>query len=284
MFYLVFTLGPSLATAFFSFTDISGVYNAPWHFVGWQNYVEFLTGPAASDDWDAFRRTLVFCASVTLIQNSLALGVALLLNTRLRGRLIVRALVFLPTILGATVIGLIWTLFFNPIEGPAQQFLALFGQQSSFFGDYTLAFPLVIAAQIWGSIGVSVVIFLAGLQTIPRELLEAAQIDGASGWHSFRFVTYPLLAGSVTINILLAVIGSLQTYQIIYVLTNGQFNTSVLGLVVFQSAFQTSGGNGTGSGSLRQGYGASVAMIQFVLVLIVALILRFYLRRREVQL
>src|SRR5437660_10443613 len=120
----------------------------------------------------------------------------------------------------------------------------------------------------------SVVIYRAGLQTIPVGLREAASIDGATAWQSFRMVIYPLLAPTVTVNVLLAVIGSLQTWQIIYILTNGQQNTTVLGLDIFQTAF---------NGSLRQGYASCLTMVQFALVLVFALIFQFYLRRREVQ-
>jgi raffinose/stachyose/melibiose transport system permease protein len=125
------------------------------------------------------------------------------------------------------------------------------------------------------------VIYLAGLQTIPGELREAASIDGASAWQAYRSVVFPLLAPTVTINVLLAIIGSLQTWQIIYILTNGQQDTSVLGLQIFQTGF--SSGPSGGSASLRQGYAACLSMIQFALVLIVALVFLVYLRRREVQ-
>ncbi|HWE64331.1 MAG TPA: sugar ABC transporter permease [Chloroflexota bacterium] len=281
--FVVFAFGPSLATVVFSFTDISGVPDTSWHFIGLANYQEFFSTLTLPDSLilPALQHTLVFAASVTLIQNALALLVASLLNAHLRGRVFVRALVFLPTVLGVTVIGLTWTLVLNPVGGPAANFLNLFGITTSFFGDYTWAFPLCIAVQIWSALGFSTVIYLAGLQAIPGELREAASIDGANAWQAYRAVVFPLLAPTVTINVLLAIIGSLQTWQIIYILTNGQQNTSVLALQIFQYGFS----NGpAGNGSLRQGYAASLAMVQFALVLVVALVFLFYLRRREVQL
>lgn len=276
LLYIVFGFGPSLATIVFSFTNISGVPDAGWSFIGLANYQEFFTSLALpdSDALGALQRTLIFAAAVTSIQNALALLVASLLNGRLRGRLVVRALVFMPTVLGVTVIGLMWTLVLNPLGGPAETFLGLFGLNSSFFGDYSWAFPLCIAIQIWSALGFSTVIYLAGLQTIPNDLREAASIDGASKWQAYRSVIFPLLAPTVTVNVLLAIIGSLQTWQIIYILTNGQQNTSVLGLTIFQTGF---------TGTLRQGYAACLTMVQFVIVLVVALVFQIYLRRREVQ-
>jgi raffinose/stachyose/melibiose transport system permease protein len=118
-------------------------------------------------------------------------------------------------------------------------------------------------------------VYLAGLQTIPTELLESAALDGAGRWNRFRFITFPLLAASTTVNVLLAVIGSLSVYDLIYVLTNGQFGTMTLGMYMFSTAFE---------GSSQLGYASMIQMVQFVLVLIATLILQRYLRRREVQL
>lgn len=273
--FVLFVLGPSLATAVLSLTTISGVPNVPWSFIGLQNYREYFTSGASHDNLVALGHTVIFCLSVTLIQNALALALALLLNTKLPGRTFVRSVVFLPVVLGVTVIGLIWTLIFDPTGGPVAALLAHFGLSSAFFGDNTLAFPLVIGVQIWSALGYSMIIFLAGLQTVPVELGEAAMMDGATIWQRFRRVTYPLLAPSVTINLLLGIIGSLQTYQLIYVLTEGNFNTTVLSYQIFNTGFGQ---------SFRQGYASALSMIQFALVAVIALIALAYFRRREVQL
>ncbi len=276
LLFIVFGFGPSLATVGFSFTNISGVPGAAWSFIGLANYKEFFASLALpdSDALGALQRTLIFAAAVTGIQNVLSLLVASLLNTHIRGRLFVRALVFMPIVLGVTVIGLMWTLVLNPLGGPAEKLLSLVGGASSFLGDYTWAFPLVIAIQIWSALGFSTIIYLAGLQTIPTDLREAARVDGATAWQTYRSVIFPLLAPTVTVNVLLALIGSLQTWQIIYILTSGQQNTSVLGLSIFQTGF---------TGTLRQGYAASLTMVQFAIVLVVALVFQVYLHRREVQ-
>ena len=199
----------------------------------------------------------------------------MLLNLKLKGTNAYRALFFIPVILGVTVNGMMWNLFLYPLDGPAQSILKLFGTRSDFLGSPQSAFAWVIFVQIWSSMGYSMVIFLAGLQNISKELIEAGTIDGATVWQSFYYITFPLLAPTLTTNIMLAVIGSLQSWAIVLVLTGGQFMTSVIGFQIYQNAF---------GGGMRQGYAASISMIQFLLILVVALVVQTYMRRREERL
>jgi ABC-type sugar transport system permease subunit len=278
---VVFSLVPAVGILVISFTDIRSLPFLPVHFVGLENFVTFFSSAQLGYNLHALSNTLVFAVSVTLLQNGIALFIAVLLNQRLRGRNLARAVVFLPTILGVTVIGLVFTLVFNPSGGPAASVWSWFGSGSAFFGSPSLAMPLVIAVQVWSGIGVAVVIYLAGLQAIPPELYEVASIDGAGSWQRLRHVTVPLLAPSVTANTLLSVIGALQSYQLIYVLT-GPINpaTQVLSLAIFTQGF----GGAQGGTALSQGYAAAISMVQFVIVMIVSLATLVYLRRRETAL
>jgi ABC-type sugar transport system permease subunit len=280
--FVLIALVPAVGVVPLSFTDISGVPNAPWHWIGLDNYLRFFSGGQAQDNFATLLRTAVFCLVVTVVQTALALGLALLLNTRMRARALFRAVVFLPTVLGVTVIGLIWSLVFDAGGGPGQSVLRFFGASSAFFGDPDLAFPLVVFVQMWASIGYAVVIFLAGLQTVPHDLVEASVLDGAGSWQRFRCVVYPLIAPSLTATVVIAIVGSLQSYQLVYVLTGGQFNTKVLALQVLQSGF--SAGSGTGQLAQEQGFASAASMIQFALIAVVALSTLAYLRRREVDL
>jgi len=277
LIYLLFAFGPSMFTIVYSFTDISGVSGVGWHWIGLDNYQELFHSARTPVYVASAKRTVVFSLSVTLLQTAIGLLLAIVINSKLRGHLFYRSLVFMPVVLGVTVFGLIWTLMFNPMDGPMQKLWGLFGSSSTFLGSYTMAFPIVIFVQIWGAMGYTTVIFLAGLQTIPGELYEAGYMDGARSWSSFIHITWPMLAPTVTVNVLLAIIGSLQTFDIVFVLTGGHFNTSILGYEVYRSAF---GGN---AGNLRQGFASSVAVLQFGIVLVAAVIAQFYLRRREVQ-
>lgn len=282
--YLVFSIIPSFATAVLSFTNISGLAHAPWKFIGLDNYKEFFLYQNYRDNLQVIKRTIVFAVSVTLIQNFFAMLVAVLLNNKtIKGRNFSRAVVFLPTILGVSVVGYAWTLFFT-LDGPASTFLKVFGTYSGFLGSYNAAFPLVIFIQIWMSLGYAMVIYLAGMQGIPAELYEAGVIDGTSPSQAFRLITFPLLWPTITVNVLLSVIGSLSVVQTIVVTTGGAFNTATLAMVIYNSAF----GVGTGiygttqqGGTLRQGFASAQSMILFFIILIFTLAVQYILSRRE---
>lgn len=278
----VFALIPAAAVFVISFTDIRGLPGIPINWVGWENYERFFSAAKIGYNLNALQNTLVYAVVSTVAINLIGLGIAVLLNQKLRGRTFTRAVVFLPTILGVTVIGLIWTLFFNPNAGPGAAIWGWFGADSAFFGDPSLALGLVIFVQIWAGMGVSVVIYLAGLQAVPEDLYEAADIDGATGWQKLKLITVPLLAPSITANVLLAIVGSLQSYQLAYVLTGpNNAATQVLSLAIFSQAFGGSSASGMGQ---SQGYAATISVIQFFIVGIVALLVMWYLRRREAKL
>lgn len=278
---LLFSLVPAAGMFAISFTDIRSLPFLPTHWVGLDNYRTFFGSAQMAYNVNALKNTFVFALAVTVAQNGLALLIAVLLNMRLRGRNFVRAIVFMPTILGVTVIGLIFGLIFNASGGPAASLLAWFGRSSAFFGDPQWAMALVILVQVWSGLGVAVVIYLAGLQAIPADLYETSSLDGATGWQQLRNVTIPLLAPSVTANTLLSVIGSLQSYQLIYVLTGPNNKaTQVLSLVIFTQGF----GGDAGGSVQSQGYAAAVSIVQFFIVMVVALVTMGYLRKKETAL
>lgn len=279
VFVVVFAVVPGVAVLVLSFTDIRSNPYIPVDWIGLGNYTEFFSAAKLGYNLQALSNTLVFALAVTVFQNAIALLIAVALNSKIRGRTFYRAIVFLPTVLGVTIIGLVWSLIFNPSAGPAATIWSWFGANSAFFGDQKIALPLLIFVQVWAGLGLAVVIFLAGIQAIPEDLYEVANIDGASSWQRLRLVTIPLLAPSITANVLLCIVGSLQSYQLAYVLT-GPNNpaTQLLSLAIFSQTF----GGGTSSGtSASQGYAAAISMIQFVIVGFISLAVLAYLRKRE---
>lgn len=272
--FVVFQLVPSLATSVFSLTDYTGLPHVPIHWVGLQNYVELLSG-SRHYLLQAIQTTVIFSVLVTVVQNGLGVLVAWLLNSRVRGRVGVRSIVFMPVVLGATINGLVWYVMFNPLSGPVTGALALLGVHANLLGSAATALYAVIFVQIWANLGFSMMVFLAGMQGIPPEVYEAGVIDGTSAWAAFRHLTLPLLAPSVTINVLLAIIGSMTTYELIFVLTDGgpAFTSQTLGMYVFNQAFFV--------GNTLPGFASAVAMVQFAMVFAVVLVMQSYLRRRE---
>ncbi|WP_075064107.1 carbohydrate ABC transporter permease [Ornatilinea apprima] len=283
LFYFVIALGPSLATTVFSFTDATGIKGSKVNWVGLDNYKEFLfMGQASIDNLEAVGRTLIFCLLVTSIQFSLGLLVAIILNQKIKGRIIFRTIYFMPVILGAVIQGLIWSLFLFPLGGPMAKFIGLFGLRSEFLGGPPeVAFGWVTAIQIWANMGTTMIIFLAGLQTIPAEMYEAAEIDGASPWQVFTNVTWPLLTPSVNTNLTLNIIGSLQAWQLFLILIGYRNKTQVLGYLIYAVGFGQTSGSVTAS--FRQGYAAAASIVLFVIVLVLGMSANYFLQRRETR-
>jgi raffinose/stachyose/melibiose transport system permease protein len=275
--FIVFEIVPALATSIFSLTDYTALPGAPTHFVGLDNYTALF---AAQQRFlrRALGTTVIFSLTVTIVQNVLAVSIAWLLNAGLRGQIAVRSLVFLPVVLGATVNGLTWYVMYHPLSGPVTMLFGLFGYRANLLGTPSTALYAVIWVQIWANLGFSMMVFLAGMQSIPAEVYEAGKIDGTGPWSAFRHLTIPLLAPSITINLLLSIIGTIAGFDLIFVLTGGgpAMATQTLGIWVVSQAFF--------SGSRQLGFASSVAMVQFALVFVIAMTVQFYLRRREVAL
>ena len=185
-FYLIMGVGPSLFTTVYSLTDATGLRGLPISWVGFDNYYEFLLeGARSRDNLDALWRTPKFMVLVTVIQFGVGLLMAILVNQKLRGHLVFRTIFFIPVILGAVVQGLMWKLFLRPGGGPMDTLYGWLGLESQFLAG-TNAFYWVVLVQIWANAGFTMVVFLAGMQTIPAELFEAAAVDGARGWSLFK--------------------------------------------------------------------------------------------------
>jgi ABC-type sugar transport system permease subunit len=270
--YVLFGIVPMVGNVIISFTDYTGLPGEAVHNLGFANYTSMGTTEAPGFE-QGIIASLVFVVAVTIGQNAIALLFAHKLLGSGRFAALGRLLVFLPIALGVTVVGLVWILIFNPQEGPMTSFFGLFGIHSAFFGADYWAMPLVIFVQIWQNAGFSTLVFIGGLRAIDPALYEAAAIDGIGGWRRLRRITFPLLAPSVTAAVLLAVVGAFTTYNLIYVLTDGQYGTQTLGILAFNAAF--------GSFDANLGYGAAVSVVLFVMTLIVALPLMALLRRRE---
>lgn len=280
LLYFCFFVVPSLFTFIFSFTDINQVPNMSWHFIGLQNYKEFFFQSNTGDLLEILANSLVFCIATTVIQTVFSLFLSNLLCLKfIRGRDFYRTVIFLPTILGVTVTGLCFKMFLS-IDGPVESVLKLFGTSSGMFGDQNIVFALVIFCQIWMSAGYEMVIFIAGLQAIPEELHEAALIDGANERQSFFYVTLPQLWPTVMVNLLICLIGSLSSFQIILITTGGSKATDTLAMYVYQIAF----GVGTYNGTLvknigRQGFAASLQMVLFAGILLVTVVSRYFMNK-----
>jgi raffinose/stachyose/melibiose transport system permease protein len=270
--YALFGLAPAAVQVLISFTNYTAL---PWestNFTGFANYTAMFTTQRPGFT-QALTATVVFVLAVTIGQNLIALLLAHKLQGEGRWAAAGRVVVFLPIALGVTIVGLIWILIFNPDGGPANSIFSTFGIHSAFFGSDSWAMPLVILVQIWQNAGFSTLVFIGGLRAIDPQIYEAAGIDGIGAWQRLRRITWPLLAPAVTVNVMLALVGSFTLYNTIYVLTQGQYGTQTLGYLGFNAAF--------GSAEANIGYGAAVTVTLFVMTLVIAIPAMLLLRYRE---
>ncbi|TQR46424.1 carbohydrate ABC transporter permease [Paenibacillus popilliae] len=274
LLYVVFYAGPSLMTVIYSFTNMKNVPGTEVDFVGLDNYRSLLFSGNSAERWASIGRSLYFMFVVTILQNGIALLVAVVINQKLKGDKFYRAVFFLPVVLGVAVVALIWSLMFDPISGPVQQLYGLFGYKDTFFGSFTKAFNYIIFVQIWMYMGYSMLIFLSGLQSVPKDLYEVGHIDGTNRWQAFRNITFPLIAPSFTVNMVLSIIGAMQTFDIILATTDGNFNTRTMAYDVYKETFR---------GSLDMGLPAALSVLQFLVVLVFVVVAVKQMRRREVE-
>lgn len=269
----VFFVVPVALAFGLAFTNARLVSPRPAEFIGAEN---FLTLYGDSLFWASLRNTVYFAVVVVPVQAGLALILALLVNTRVRGRNFFRTVYFVPVITSMVVISLLWRFLYHP-DGLLNQMIetVTFGHWhgTDWLGNTTTAMPAIMVMSIWQAVGFHMIIWLAGLQTIPAELYEAAALDGASGWKLFRSITWPSLRATRTFILITITISALSLFTQISVMTQGgplDSTTSVVFMAVR-----------TGYEQQATGYAAAVSLAYFVLVLAVSSIQRFLTREKD---
>ncbi len=256
----VFTLYPVLASLYYSFCDYSVLQRPLW--IGLENYRTL-----AADDvfWLSLRNTLIFAGAAVPLGTVVSLSLALLLNHDVRGRAVFRTLFFLPSIVPLVASAMLWLWIFNGSSGLLNQVLgpvfALWGGvPPAWLGDPAWAKPALILMSAWGA-GHSMIIYLAGLQNVPRELYESAELDGAGAWSRFRHITLPMISPVIYFNVVMGIIGAMQVFTTAFVMTGGTDgnparSTLFYALYLFSNAFY----------DLRMGYASAMAWILFMLI------------------
>lgn len=260
-FYLAFLLGPTIWMIVSSFFNTSTVHSGLGSFAGLANYVEML---GRADFWSSLWHTLQFTLYTTPPLVILAFLFAVLTNRMARAQWFYRLAFFLPFILPSATIGIIWSFIFTPNTGLWSWGWGLLGIDAGtgILSNPKTAMIGIAIATIWWTIGFNYVLYLAGLQEIPRELYEAAAVDGASNWQQIRSLTIPLLARTTTLVVLLQIIASLKIFDQVYLMTGGGpgISTQVtLGLIA-----------NTGFTDNRLGAASAASVLLFIVIMIVA--------------
>jgi len=257
------TVGPMIYSLYLSFTRYDIFSDPTW--IGLDNYIRLFT-----DDPNFIQSsqiTLIYVLVGTPITLAAALGVAMLLNFRDKGSGFFRSAFYAPSLIGASVsVAIVWRAMFSN-DGPVDSSLSFFGiDLGGWVGNPDLAVPMMILLAVW-MFGATMVIFLAGLKQIPKELYEAAEMDGAGAFHRFRAVTLPMLSPVIFFNLLLGLIGAFQVFASAYIISNGSGGpagmTNYITLYLYKRGFSDG----------QMGYAAAMAWVLLIVVAVIAFIL-----------
>lgn len=271
--FAIFIFYPITQGFKWSFTNWNG-YSPKYSWVGWEQYVRMFSDPKTVR---TIANTFIYGLGSTLFQNILGLAYALFLNGTSRGKSIVRTIVYFPVIISPLIMGYIWYFLFQYDGGAINDILILFKQEPlDWLGNGTRAVWLMTLVNTYQFMGVAMIAYLAGLQAIPRECLEAASIDGAAGINLFRYVTLPLLMPAVTFSMVINIIGGLKLFDVIMAMTLGgpAYASHSLSTMMYNLYFAQQ----------NAGYAAALGNLMFLIIAIIGISTLIYLRRKEVEL
>ncbi|WP_328745492.1 sugar ABC transporter permease [Streptomyces sp. NBC_00285] len=261
----------ALYAAFFRW----GGFGMPSDYVGGDNFTSLFDNPVFLGDlW----RCLVLVVLSLVFQLPFALAMAVLLNQRMRGRAVYRMLFFAPYVLSEAITGVLFSMVFAPDDGLADHIfgaVGLDGVGGLWFADPSYVMATLFLVMMWKYFGFHMMLYLAGLQSIPKELTEAALIDGAGAWQRFRNVTLPLLAPTLRISVFLSVIGSIQLFDLVWVVTQGgpDHHSETMAVTMFQYGFKR----------YQVGYASAISVVMFGICLVFALAYQRFVLRRDLE-
>lgn len=270
-----FVLIPIALTFGLAFTNAKLISPEPASFVGIDNFTRLFQDPVF---FKSLRNTILFAVFVVPLQAGIALGLALLINVKVRGVNFFRTVYFLPVVTSMVVISTLWQFMYQP-DGLINSFLRTISggaiQGTDWLGNPSTALAAILFMSIWQGVGFHMVIWLSGLQTIPGDLYEASSLDGASTWQNFRYVTWPSLRQTRTFILVTISISAFSLFTQVQVMTQGGPLDST-STVVFQAVR-------AGFAQQQTGYASAISLVFFILVLSVSLIQRYLTRDKDVK-
>ena len=270
--FLVFVIYPFLHGIRISFTNWNG-YSQTMKFVGIDNYVRLFQDANVRT---ALVNTLVYGIASTIIQNVLGLAYALFLNTKFKGRSIVRTVIYMPVMIAPLIMGYIMYFLFQYDGGALNDIIMLLGHEPvDLLANSSAAIAIIVMVNSLQFVGVSMVIYLAGLQNVPNMYYEAAMLDGASSWQRLKHITFPLLMPAISSSTILNLIGGLKLFDLVMALTSGGpgFTTHSLSTLVTNQYFSAQ----------SAGYASAIGIFAFLLIMVVSNVVMKFFNKREVD-
>ena len=256
-----FNFYPALYSLYLSFFEWNGV-SPDKPFVGFENYERLFS---SSEFWNSLTVTIFYAGGMTVVALAIGMAVAVLLNQDIRGQAFYRVLYFLPVITPTVAAGVVWQRLFDPSQGVVNRFLGGIGINGpAWLIDPSWALVAVIIVGVWKRVGFNMVVYLAALQGIPRAYFEAAEIDGATAWQRFRYITLPLLTPSTFFLTVTALIEAFQVFDLVFVMTSGGplGSTDVFGNYLYRYGFKY----------YELGFASAIAYVMFILIFVVTVI------------
>ena len=269
LLYFVVVVYPLFGGIFYSLTDWDGIRKT-FNFIGLKNYIDiihdsYVLGP--------LKNTFIYAFFNTIFLNILGLLMAIGAESVRRGRNIFRALLYIPSVLSAILVGFVFNFIFDKSLGTLGKQLGIQVMANNLLGSKSFALAMGILVTSWKSAGWYMVVYIAGLHNIDQSLYDAASVDGVTGWKRFWYVTFPLLAPSFTINMVLAVERSFKQYDLLYALTGGGPGraSELISMTIYNESFTNK----------RAGYGTALGVILFLIIVAITLFQMKVLRKRE---
>lgn len=273
--FLIFWIYPLLQLFYYSITDFNGI-NYNYDFVGLKNYIKVLTNGTLTN---SMKNTLIYTIVTVVSSNLIGLAVAMILNTKIKFKGFFRTSAYFPALFSAIVVGFIWSYVYMPSSGMIANLITILGGDGTRFnplGDYNVALIAIAIVEIWKGFGTTMIIYLAGLQTVDESLIEAGRIDGCNEWQLIRLVKLPLISATITINVILSVIGGLKAFDYSFIMTHGGpgKSTKTMMYQVYETAFT----------DMKMGRASAFSVLAFALIILITVAMLFYMNKREVEL
>lgn len=274
-FFLVFWIFPILQLFYYSVTNFNGI-NYDFDFVGMKNYIKIFDNGTLMN---SAKNTLIYTVVMVICSNLIGLAVAMLLNMKIRAKGLFRTCAYFPALFSAIVVGFIWSYVYMPGSGMIAGLMNLVGLDGSAFnplGNFKTALYAIAIVEIWKGFGTTMIIYLAGLQTVDESLLEAGRIDGCTEWQLIRKVKLPLISSTITINVILNVIAGLKAFDYSFIMTNGGpgKSTKTLMFQIYEMAFDDQ----------KMGRASAFSVMSFLLIILITVFMLYFLNKREVEL
>ena len=275
IFYTLFIIWPTISSVYYSFTSWDGI-SSKINFIGLGNYKEIFTSTRFGN---ALKNTIILTVFISIFENAFALGLALIVDNVRWCKNLFRSAFYIPVLISGIVSGFIWKIMYNYNFGAINSMLTAIGMgdlKQDWLGNTSLTLIMVGVVLVWKGAGYYMIIYLASLQSVSTDIIEAADIDGASPIQKFKSITVPMISGAFTINFTLSLINGLKVFDQISVMTDGGpgFTSETLVYLLYKVGFNEG----------RQGFGTAVGIVLLFLIIVLNTIQQKFLRSREVQL